>query len=600
MLGKLLNLYYFFDKTDRRKILVFQLLLLSSSILEILSIFSIGPLVQLLSNPEIINDTNHVLSKIYSYFGFNTFKGFLIFVVLIILSFMGLSTIILSYTLYVLSMFSQTLGHIVRSSLFKFYISQNWIYHSKTNSSENVEKIGYEANRVTQNIILTILLTNSKVLTGILIIISLSIFNPLVSLVCFSIFGFFYIVIFKFIKLRISAHGVIQGKSMNEMYRIMSESFMGIKEAIIYGKKKKYYNSFFDSSYQFTNSSGKISFYQQAPRHILEFFAISIILLFILILSYFGGSNFNEILPILSIYIFAGYKLLPILQNVYAGLVQIRAHYPALIKIENELYQSKNYSLNEKNDEKNKINFKQNNPIKFKDVDFFYKDSNKRAVTSLNFEINQNTINYLVGESGSGKSTILDLILGLIYPQEGEILLGSMKLSESNSNFWHKNFGYVGQNVFLLDDTIKNNICFSDSEEKIDEEKLKRAIQLSYIEPFLNDLTEGINTVVGERGIKLSGGQRQRVSIARALYQNKSILVFDEATSSLDGIAEKFVTEQLEILSKSTTIIVVSHNVKLCRNADQIILLNNGFINQIGGYDELKKNKLFLNLLNEK
>ena len=125
MLGKLLNLYYFFDKTDRRKILVFQLLLLSSSILEILSIFSIGPLVQLLSNPEIINDTNHVLSKIYSYFGFNTFKGFLIFVVLIILSFMGLSTIILSYTLYVLSMFSQTLGHIVRSSLFKFYISQN-------------------------------------------------------------------------------------------------------------------------------------------------------------------------------------------------------------------------------------------------------------------------------------------------------------------------------------------------------------------------------------------------------------------------------------------------------------------------------------------
>ena len=120
-----------------------------------------------------------------------------------------------------------------------------------------------------------------------------------------------------------------------------------------------------------------------------------------------------------------------------------------------------------------------------------------------------------------------------------------MKLSESNSNFWHKNFGYVGQNVFLLDDTIKNNICFSDSEEKIDEEKLKRAIQLSYIEPFLNDLTEGINTVVGERGIKLSGGQRQRVSIARALYQNKSILVFDEATSSLDGIAEKFVTEQL-------------------------------------------------------
>ena len=138
--------------------------------------------------------------------------------------FHGIITIILSFTLYVLSMFSQTLGHIVRSSLFKFYISQNWIYHSKTNSSENVEKIGYEANRVTQNIILTILLTNSKVLTGILIVLSLSIFNPCIFDL-FSIFGFVYIVIFKFIKSRISAHGVIQGKSMNEMYRIMSEKF---------------------------------------------------------------------------------------------------------------------------------------------------------------------------------------------------------------------------------------------------------------------------------------------------------------------------------------------------------------------------------------
>ncbi len=600
MLEKLLDLFYFFDKSHRVKIFIFQLLLLISSIFEILSIFSIGPLVQLLSDPGIINDSDQFLSKIYNYFNFTSFKTFLVFIVIAILCFMGLSAIILSFTLYVLSMFSQTLGHIVRSSLFKFYISQNWIYHSKINSSENVEKIGYEANRVTQNIILTILLTNSKVLTGILIVLSLSIFNPFVSLICFSIFGFVYIIIFKFIKSRISAHGIIQGKSMNEMYRIMSESFSGIKEAIIYGKQKKYYDLFLNSSSKFTNSSGKISFYQQAPRHILEFFAIAVILIFILILSYFGNSNFNEILPILSIYIFAGYKLLPILQNVYAGLVQIRAHYPALIKIEKELSESKKLSLVGVDNMNNSFSYNENQPIKFNNVTFFYNGSSQKAVKNINFEIKPNTINYIVGESGSGKSTILDLILGLIYPKEGEIYSGSKKLTEENASLWHKNFGYVGQNVFLLDDTIKNNICFANENENIDEEKLKRAIKLSYVEPFLENLSDGINTVVGERGIKLSGGQRQRVSIARALYQDKSILIFDEATSSLDGIAEKFITEQLKILSNKFTIIIVTHNVKLCRDADNIYLLQAGLINQVGKYQDFKENKLFLNLLNEK
>ncbi len=600
MIRDILNLFYFFDKSHRFKILIFQSLLLISSIFEILSIFSIGPLVQLLSNPEIIYETDQFVSKVYNYFNFGSFEKFLIVIVIVILCFLFLSTIILTFTLYVLSMFSQTLGHIVRSSLFKFYISQNWIYHSRTNSSQNVEKIGFEANRVTQNIILTILLTNSKVLTGILIIISLTIYNPIASLICFSIFGIVYIIIFKFIKSKLSYHGLTQGSAMNEMYRIMSESFTGIKEAIIYGKQKKYFDSFFNSSYKFTNSSGKISFFQQAPRHTLEFFAIAVILSFILLLIYFGTSNFNEILPILSIYIFAGYKLLPILQNVYGGLVQIRANYPALIKIQNELTESRKYSLNKEEDREQFLKYENDLSIKFSDVSFFYKEPSLQAVKEINFEIKPNTVNYIIGSSGSGKSTILDLILGLIYPQKGKISVGEIKLNQTNSKFWHKNFGYVGQNVFLLDDTIKNNICFSNDDEEIDQKKLRRAIELSYIEPFLDDLSEGINTVVGERGIKLSGGQRQRVSIARALYQNKNILIFDEATSSLDGIAEKFITEQLKILSKSTTIIIVTHNVKLCRNADTIILLQNGMINEIGKYDDIKGNKLFLNLLNEK
>ncbi len=600
MFKKILNLYSFFDKKLKLKLIYTQLLMLISSVFEILSIFAIGPLIQILNNPEIINNPDEFISKIYNYFNFESFEIFLIFVVLSIFSFLLLSTLILVATIYILSLFSQHLGNILRSDLFKFYISQNWLYHSRSNSSEYIEKAFYEAGRVTNNIILPILVTNSKLLTGILIIISLTIYNPLVSIICFLLFGTIYGLVFKSVKEKINEYGVNQGKFMSQMYRVMNESFVGIKEAIIYGNQKKYYEQFFKTGDRYANVQGKVQFLANAPKYALEFVAFTIILFFILSLVYLNQTNFSDTLPILAIYIFAGYKLLPIFQSIYLGLVQIKNNIPAYDKIEKELFESKKFNIERKKTESAKLELKAEESIVLKNVTFSYKNEGQKVVDNINIKIKKNSLNFIVGASGSGKSTILDLILGLIFPKDGTINIGRENLENNNSKIWHQNIGYVGQNIFLLDDTIKNNIClFSHEADEIDQDRLDRALKLSYVENFLNNLPDGINTIVGERGLKLSGGQRQRVAIARALYQKKNFLIFDEATASLDGIAEKFIIDQLKKLSETKTIIVVTHNLKLCKEADVIYLLDQGKIKEFGKYDSMIKNELFLKLLND-
>ena len=334
-----------------------------------------------------------------------------------------------------------------------------------------------------------------------------------------------------------------------------------------------------------------------SPRNILEFFAFSIILIFIILMVFNSKENFNSALPSIAVY-FAGYKLLPLFQSIYQGFAQFKGNYHAVDRIANDLEESKKYSFEIENKNEKKLNLYEGGSLILNNVSFSYNNQNK-AVKNINLEIKENTLNFIVGPSGSGKSTLLDLILGLIYPKEGKINIGKNQLSFENSIHWHKNIGYVGQNIFLIDDTIKKNICLVDEEKDIDLERFNKSIILSNVDKFLNDTPNGINTLVGERGIKLSGGQRQRIAIARALYQNKKFLILDEATASLDGISEKFIIDKFKELSKNITIIMVTHNVKLCKNANNIYLLENGLIKKSGVYEELLIDDLFKKLLND-
>ena len=313
MISVIVKLFNFFDKRYKSKLILLQFLLITSAIFEIVSIFSIGPLIQILSNPDIIYDENNYISKVYNYFDFKSFESFLLLVVLIIFTILFLSTIILTYSTYQLSMISSGLGQLLRNNLFKYFIFQEWLFHARSTANDCIEKISFETGRVSTGLILPALLINAKLLTGILILVSLTIYNPLASIICFVLFGSIYIFIFKLVKSRIINHGVAQGEKMDLMYKIMSESFIGIKEAIVYGNQKKYFDLFAESGESFANSTGKVSFLGNAPRYILEFIAIVIIIFFIIFIIIIAKTDFNQTLPVLSVYIFAAFAVvLPI------------------------------------------------------------------------------------------------------------------------------------------------------------------------------------------------------------------------------------------------------------------------------------------------
>ena len=600
MINRILELFNFFDKRIKSKIYLTQFLLVVSAIFEILSIFSIGPLIQVLSNPDIIYEKDEIISKIYFYFNFTSFEKFLIFLVTLIFIFLFSSTLILTYSIYFISMFSAKLGQFLRNDLFKYYICQDWIFHTKSNTSTYLTRISTECTRVANSIILQVLLMNARMISAFFIIVSLTIYNPLISIICFLFFGLIYFVMYKLVKSRMYNHGIFQSDTQKGMFKIMSES-LGIKETIILGVKKKYFNLFSDLGFKYADSTGKITFLGSAPRYSLEFLAITIVILFIFFLVFVSNNSFNNTLPILSIYVFAGYKLLPIFQNIYFSLTQIKSAIPALDRIKIELKESKKYYLDKKTNQNSEL-FKYDNikTLSLKNISFHYDDNQKKAIEDLSFEIKKNSLNFIIGPSGSGKTTIVDLILGLLKPIKGKIFIGNEQLTLENSNLWHQNLGYVGQNIFLFDDSIKNNICFTGNDNKeIDDLRLRKALKDSCVENFLTDLPNGINTVVGQGGTKLSGGQKQRVALARAFYQNKDVLILDEATSSLDGHIEKLIINKLKDFSNKKIIILITHNVKLCSEADNIFILEKGKILVNGDFKKIKTNRLFKSLLNE-
>jgi len=456
--------------------------------------------------------------------------------------------------------------------LYSYYLNQRMIFFTKNNPSKLIQDID-DVKR--SSAVIFSVFGILKEIFIILIIMSMLIFtNIKILLITISIFLLPIIFFLTFFKKNLKSRGEIAKKFRNLRLKNLQESFSLMKFIKIIRGEELSLKTFNQNHYRAVNQDTMITFISRLPRIILELFsviAISIVVYFLFKTSL----NFETILPILTLLVISLLRFIPSIGSILVAINSYKFHqvtldnlYKIFQNIDND-HKTKIKRI----DDQDKNEFEFNQIIEFKDVNFSYEKSNKKILKNINFQIKKNQKIGITGPSGSGKSTLLSLLLGLVEPESGLIKCDDQNIFQ-NLKFWQKKIGYVPQTIHLLDDSIKNNICYGVNIKEINDLNLKNAIQISEINKFIDDLPNKIDTWIGHEGSRISGGQLQRIGIARAMYLNPSILILDEPTSSLDEENEEKIINKLFSMP-NITIIMISHNSKILNKCDQVLNLEN-------------------------
>ena len=593
ILKKIIDILTFEEKKEA---LFLLFLVLVTSIFDVLGIASILPFITILLNPEII-DTNEFLNFLYNksiLIGVENTMEFIFVLGFAVLSLFIISIIFRSFTIFYQLKFNLMREFSIGKRLMSIYLNQSYSWFVNKNSSSIGKNILSEISQLIFQVITP--LTNILVyfFISFSIIFLLLYIDPILSLTVGSIFSMSYLIFFYLLKSKLSKIGLQRFKANEERFKIVFDAFGAFKDIKIRNLEDSYLKRFESSAFLYAKSLLSGQLIAVLPRFFLEAISFGGLVLMILIFMLIG-KDVSAIIPIISLYVFAGYRLLPAIQTIYVSLTQLRV---SKIVVEHLYKDLKFLKIKEKKVNNFSINFKKN--IKLDNIDFSYAGSAEKMFKNFSIEINAFEKVGIVGTTGCGKTTLIDLILGLLKPDNGKVLIDGQVIDDTNIINWQKNIGYVPQNIFLSDSSIASNIAFGEKMENIDYNLVEIASKTANLHNFVINLPEKYNTIVGERGIKLSGGERQRIGIARALYQKPKILIMDEATSALDNYTEGLVMDTIKNMSNDITKIIVAHRLNTVRDCDKIFVLNKGILVSQGKYEDLENKDIHFQKIQSK
>ena len=578
------KLFQLFDPSEKKRFFFIVIILIISSLIETLGLTSIMPFIYLASNPEAIIE-NKILNIIYlesNKFGVLTHEKFIIFFGLFVFFFLIFSLSIRAFTQYIINRFSYMRESSIGVRLIKNYLSQPYIWFVDKNSSDLTKNILSNVSIIIQHTILPVMTLIANAVLALSLITLLVFVDPMPAITIGGTLVISYIFIFFLLKKIIKRIGQKSLKANQNRFLTVSNSFQLIKELKINNLEKLYSDLFEKASLIFAKTNSFAVVAGQLPRFVIEGVAFGGMIFLVLVLISKGG-EFEKLIPVLTLYVLVGYRLVPAFQNIYEGYLRIRFSNLVLDNIHKDLV-----NLKLKNTFKEVETLPFYKSINLNNVSFSYPNNKRKILKDTSLTIPAYSKVAIIGSTGSGKTTLIDIILGLLDPIEGNLFIDGLEINDNNKKKWQKNIGYVPQQITLLDESIANNIAYGVKKEDIDFSVVKAAAKIANIDKFITKLPNQYETFVGEKGVRISGGERQRIGIARAFYHQPKLLVLDESTNSLDIRTEQMVIKEILDLNYKITIIMITHRINTIDKFDNIYLLKDGKLSEVE-FDELNK-----------
>lgn len=588
------QLFILLTPIQLKRFYVLQILVVIMAFMEIVGVASIIPFMALVGDAsQLQQDT--IIAQVYQSSGITSELKFVFLLGICVLVMLFTSAMISMFTIWRLSMFGSKVGAEIADRLYSHYLKQDWLFHATGSSAQLTKKIATESQRITGGVIMPLMQMNARIVLALLMSLAIFIYDPKIAIIGVTIFTIAYFILYKMVRMSLQQNGTAISQVNEQRFRLMNEGFGGIKDVLLLGRDNDFIKRFNQTGSTLAHSQGANAAMAQVPRYFMELVAFGSMVALVLYLIVNHDGSLGTILPILSVYALATFKLLPAFQQIYASTAQIKGNIAAFESIQQDLTDSVQEKLVTSKPEKGCLHPKQQ--ISLENITFSYPGIEEPTLSQLNISISVNSTIGIVGPSGSGKSTLIDVLLGLIEPHQGQLKIDSTIINDQNRRSWQNTIGFVAQNIFLSEGTIAENVAFGIPQNQVDLKQVQQALKLAQLTELLYNLERGIYTKVGERGIQLSGGQRQRIGIARALYHKAEVLVFDEATSSLDGITEKMIMEAIHNFSGQKTIIIIAHRLKTVQKCNQIFFIDKGQVVDQGTYQELiETNERFKNM----
>ena len=581
------TLHFFLSFTSKRRkvqVLIFMILTLVSSALEVFSLGAIFPFVSVFVDSSLIFE-NTYLKPILDYLEINHPPQIYLPITIAFFIVTTLSYFLKAILIFLRTSLARIINQEISAIIYWKIINESYQFHTNSNSGDVITGLTQSFGIASSLFIPVLKIINSSLILFFALI-GVFIFNPLLALFIVSIFALFYFTIGILINNRLKTFSAIQNENYSKIIKLIQESLGAIKIIILNKTQPFFHKNYNKTANDYLTSISKVEYFGQLPKMFFEYFIILFII--IVIYRFNGEEGIVLVVPLIITFILSIQRLLPETNLLYTSVVSLKSKRAAVERVMGYLKINKKSPYVKEN---SALPIAFTTKIELKQLNFYYTKDTRKILSDIDLTINKGQMVGIVGKTGSGKSTLIDLISGLISPNSGQIIVDDIPLDSTNIQGWKDKISLVSQDIFLFDATIEENIAFNGVDKKIDYGKLKEVCKMVEIDAFIDSQPNGYQSKIGEKGIRISGGQMQRIGIARALYNRSEVLILDEATSALDEDTERKVMKNIIDYSQNLTLIIIAHRLTTLKQCNKIFKVETNGLKVFDGYTALIKNE---------